>query len=65
VKKYRLIKELLPVGTLLDAPAPTKTERRTVCYEVLIAIGKDYTASFVVDAEAVENNPEFFKEITE
>jgi len=65
MKRYKLIKELLPVGTLVEDPAPYKTEYCMPHYEVLIGIGKDHTASFIVDAEAVENNPDYFEELPE
>lgn len=64
MKRYKLIKNLLPVGTIIKKEAPSITERYGPHYEVLIPVGKDYTASLTIDAEAVEQNLDYFEEVT-
>lgn len=67
-----MIKKYQATQKLLDAISSEPFERSKVSaknyygewYEVLIGIGKNYSISIMVDEETIENNPDYFKEIT-
>jgi hypothetical protein len=63
MERYKLVRDLVPVGTVLENSASQKTERFVPHYEVVVGIGADYTANFIVDAEAVESNPDYFEKL--
>jgi hypothetical protein len=61
--KYRFRGIPLPAFDPDVDTAPTKTERYGDHVEVLIALGKDHTASLTFDRDAIEANPELFEKI--
>jgi hypothetical protein len=62
MKKYRLIKELFPIGTVLECdPQLEKSTKYGPLYEVVVGIHKDYTITLLIDSETVENNPDYFE----
>jgi hypothetical protein len=56
VKKDIIIK----AGTELSS-SPVKREYLCPHYEEILAFGKDYTATFTIDIDSIENNSEYFE----
>ena len=63
IKRFRLIKDLLPIGEEFEKSNLNNIHWYDPVYECIVGIGKDYATSIVLPNDMVENNPDYFEEI--